>query len=150
MNILGISAGFHDAAATVINRQGEILFAGHSERYSKKKNDADFCVDFVRELENYNPIDTVAYYERPWVKQLRQLYAGQGVEWNKTCLKSVIHQQIGHARWWNIKHYRSYNHHLSHAAAGFQTSPYTRATVVVVDAIACCGYKGKSITSVTP
>jgi predicted NodU family carbamoyl transferase len=44
MNILGISAGFHDAAATVINcseNQGDILFAGHAERYSKKKNDAD-------------------------------------------------------------------------------------------------------------
>jgi predicted NodU family carbamoyl transferase len=31
-NILGISAGFHDAAASVINTKGEILFAGHSER----------------------------------------------------------------------------------------------------------------------
>ena len=43
MNILGVSAGFHDAALAVINPAGEILFAGHSERYSKKKNDAD-CV----------------------------------------------------------------------------------------------------------
>ena len=39
MNILGISAGFHDAAISVINRQGDILFAGHSERYSKLKNE---------------------------------------------------------------------------------------------------------------
>ena len=39
MNILGISAGFHDAAATVLSRQGDIVFAGHSERYSKKKHD---------------------------------------------------------------------------------------------------------------
>jgi predicted NodU family carbamoyl transferase len=36
MNILGISAGFHDAAATMINQSGDILFAGHSERYSKQ------------------------------------------------------------------------------------------------------------------
>jgi len=41
MNILGISAGFHDAAATVINNQGDILYAGHAERYSKIKNDPD-------------------------------------------------------------------------------------------------------------
>ena len=34
-HILGISAGFHDASAAVINTNGEILFAGHSERYSK-------------------------------------------------------------------------------------------------------------------
>ena len=135
MNILGISAGFHDAGATVINRSGDILFAGHSERYSKKKNDANFCSEFIRELENYNPIDTVAYYERPWAKQLRQLYAGQGIEWNKIRLKNVVHQQIGNAKWWDIKHYRNYNHHLSHAAAGFQTSLYDRATVVVIDAI---------------
>ena len=45
MNILGISAGFHDASATVINHQGDILFAGHSERYSKVKNDANIHND---------------------------------------------------------------------------------------------------------
>jgi carbamoyltransferase len=38
--ILGLSAGFHDAAAALIRNDGEIVFAGHSERYSKKKNDA--------------------------------------------------------------------------------------------------------------
>lgn len=135
MNILGISAGFHDAAATVISDSGHILFAGHSERYSKIKNDPGFCRGLVRELEQYNPIDTVAYYERPLIKQLRQLYSGQGIEWNKLSTKKVIHQHIGHARWWDIKHYQSYNHHLSHAAAGFQTSPYQRATVVVIDAV---------------
>jgi carbamoyltransferase len=135
MNILGISAGFHDAAATVINRSGDILFAGHSERYSKLKNDPNIDLGLIRELENYNPVDTVAYYERPWAKQLRQLYAGQGIEWNKIRLKSVVHQQIGHAAWQDVKHYHSYNHHLSHAAGGFQTSPYDRATVVVIDAI---------------
>ena len=135
MNILGISAGFHDAAATVIDHRGDILFAGHSERYSKVKNDAEFCAPLICELEQFNPIDTVAYYERPVMKQLRQWYAGQGIEWNKLSLRGVIHNQIGHACWQDLKHYKSYNHHLSHAAAGFQTSPYDRATVVVVDAI---------------
>jgi carbamoyltransferase len=135
MNILGISAGFHDAAATVINSQGDILFAGHSERYSKKKNDADFCTPLIRELENYNPIDTVAYYERPLYKQARQWYSGQGIEWDKLSLKKVIHGQIGCANWWDVKHYNSYNHHLCHAAAGFQTSTFDRATVVVIDAV---------------
>jgi carbamoyltransferase len=135
MNILGISAGFHDAAATVINDQGEILFAGHSERYSRIKNDPNFCNGLIRELEQYNPIDTVAYYERPVYKQLRQLYAGQGIEWDKLSVKKIIHDQIGHARWQDVKHYKNYNHHLSHAAAGFQTSVFDRATVVVIDAI---------------
>ena len=135
MNILGISAGFHDAAATVLDNDGNILFASHSERYSKQKSDANFCSPLIRELENYNPIGTVAYYERPLVKQLRQLYAGQGFEWNKLSVKKLVHNQIGHAKWWDLQNYKSYNHHLSHAAAGFQTSPFTKATVVVIDAI---------------
>ena len=135
MNILGISAGFHDAAATVLSDDGNILFASHSERYSKQKSDANFCNPLIRELENYNPIGTVAYYERPLVKQLRQLYAGQGFDWTKLSTKKLVHDQIGYAKWQDIKHYRSYNHHLSHAAAGFQTSVFDRATVVVIDAI---------------
>jgi carbamoyltransferase len=135
MNILGISAGFHDAGATVINPQGDILFAGHSERYSKKKNDANFCNELIQDIAEYNPIDTVAYYERPVHKQLRQWYAGQGIEWNKLSVRSIVHNQIGHAHWQDLTRYKNYNHHLSHAAAGFQTSPYDRATVVVLDAI---------------
>ena len=135
MNILGISAGFHDAAATVIDRHGNILFAGHSERYSKIKNDPHFCDGLVNDIKQYDPIDTVAYYERPLLKQLRQWYSGQGFEWNKLSVKSLVHSQIGNDHWQNLKHYKNYNHHLSHAAAGFQTSPYDRATVVVIDAI---------------
>jgi carbamoyltransferase len=135
MNILGISAGFHDAGATVLDHDGNILFAGHSERYSKQKSDANFCNSLVHELQQHNPISTVAYYERPLVKQLRQLYAGQGFEWNKLSTKKLVHDQIGHAKWWDLQHYQSYNHHLSHAAAGFQTSTFNQATVVVIDAV---------------
>ena len=131
-HILGISAGYHDAAATVINNRGDILFAGHAERYSKRKNDADFCQGLVDEIAEYEP-DVVAYYERPWVKQIRQWYAGQGIEWNKLTTKQILRKQLGG----QIEPDRvlSFNHHLSHAAAGFQTSPYEHATVVVIDAI---------------
>ena len=135
MNILGISAGFHDAGATVLDHDGNILFAGHSERYSKQKSDANFCSGLVRELQEHNPITTVAYYERPLAKQLRQLYAGQGFEWSKIRTKSMVLDQIGRSGWEHIRDYKSYNHHLSHAAAGFQTSPFNRATVVVIDAV---------------
>ena len=48
MNILGISAGYHDAAATVINRLGDIVFAGHSERYSKRKNDLNINLGLIK------------------------------------------------------------------------------------------------------
>jgi carbamoyltransferase len=131
---LGISAGFHDAAATVINSAGDILFAGHSERYSKKKNDADLTPGLISELVNYR-IEHVAYYERPWMKQLRNLRAGQGVEWNKLTVMQILKQQIGSEFGAFPGKITSHNHHLSHAAAGFQTSPYDRATVVVIDAI---------------
>jgi carbamoyltransferase len=133
-HILGISAGFHDAAATVINSAGDIVFAGHSERYSKKKNDANLSPGLIAELVNYN-IQHVAYYERPWMKQLRNLRTGQGVEWNKLTVMQILKQQIGSEFGVFPGKITSHNHHLSHAAAGFQTSPYDRATVVVIDAI---------------
>ena len=133
-HILGISAGFHDSAIALIRSDGEILFAGHSERYSRQKNDAEIHPDLLRELRPYR-IDTVALHERPWVKQLRCWRAGQGMDWNNITARQVI---LNQTRPWlpNWPHHiRTYNHHLSHAAAGFQTSPYDRATVVVIDAI---------------
>ena len=133
MKILGISAGFHDAAVSVIDSHGDIAFAGHSERYSKKKNDANLCPDIVRELYGLN-IGTIAYYERPWLKQLRQAYAGQGIEWNKITTGQILQQQL-RPFLINDAKIHSYNHHLCHAAAGFQTSSFERATVVVIDAI---------------
>ena len=133
MNILGISAGFHDAAAAVINSQGDIVFAGHSERYSKKKNDANIHQDLVQDACGSINIDHVAYYETPWKKQLRQWYSGQGLEWNKLTTKQILRQQL--KGFFPSASHSCHSHHLSHAAGGFQTSPYDRATVVVIDAI---------------
>ena len=132
MSILGISAGFHDAAAAVIDLDGNIVFAGHSERYSKQKNDADLCPALVQELYGLD-IDTVAYYERPWVKQLRQLYSGQGIEWGKFTAQQILKKQL--RPFFLPNTIKTYNHHLCHAAAGFQTSSFDRATVVVIDAV---------------
>ena len=133
-HILGLSAGFHDAAATVIDSGGNIVFAGHSERYSKKKNDAELCPELISELINYR-IGHVAYYERPWLKQLRNLRTGQGIEWDKLTVKQILKKQIGREFSAFPGKITTHNHHLSHAAAGFQTSLYNRATVVVIDAI---------------
>jgi len=132
MNILGISAGFHDAAAAVINN-GEIVYAGHAERYSKIKNDPNLHEDMLWEFSRGRHIDHIAYYETPWKKQLRQLYSGQGIEWNKLTTRQVLKQQLG--GFFDNVPVTTHNHHLSHAAAGFQTSPFDRATVVVIDAI---------------
>jgi len=134
MNILGISAGFHDAAATVISSRGDIVFAGHAERYSKKKNDADINLGLIWDACDQNlAVDHVAYYETPWKKQLRQWYSGQGIEWNKLTTKQILKQQL--KGFFPTASHSCHSHHLSHAAGGFQTSPYDRATVVVIDAI---------------
>jgi len=133
MNILGISAGFHDAAVSLVSPGGDIVFAGHAERYSKQKNDADIHPALVAELYGYD-IDTVAYYERPLIKQLRQLYSGQGFEWDKISTRKIVQKQLQPKLLGDAK-IKSYNHHLCHAAAGFQTSTFDRATVVVIDAV---------------
>ena len=130
--ILGISAGFHDAAASVINMQGDILFAAHSERYSKVKNDKDFSLGLIDDILQYEP-NIIAYYEKPWKKQLRRLYSGEGINYNTCRVSQIIKQQLGNSV--KPKNVYNYDHHLSHAAAGFQTSAYDRATVVVIDAI---------------
>ena len=132
MNILGISAGFHDAAATVINSHGDIVYAGHSERYSKVKNDPNIHIDMIAELGQWN-VNHIAYYETPWKKQLRQLYSGQGIEWNKLSAKKILNTQL--QGFFNNVPVSTHGHHLSHAAAGFQTSTFNKATVVVIDAI---------------
>jgi carbamoyltransferase len=132
--ILGLSAGFHDAAATLIRSDGEIVFAGHSERYSKKKNDADIHFSMLNEFCEY-PIDTIAYYERPWLKQARNFVSGQGIDWSNVTVRQVLRNQLGAWLQYPPEHTRTYNHHLCHAAAGFQTSSYERATCVVIDAI---------------
>ena len=133
MNILGISAGFHDAAITLI-KGDDIVFAGHAERYSKIKHDPNLNVEMLRDcIFNYGEPDLIAYYERPWVKKTRQLYAGQYSELTKGwSVRNMIHKV---APWLSSTPIKTYNHHLSHAAAGFQTSPFDDATVVVIDAI---------------
>jgi len=133
MNILGVSAGFHDAAVTVIDPSGAILFASQSERYSRIKNDPDIGPELVSQLYG-REIETIAYYERPWLKQLRQWYSGQGTEWNKFRVRQILQQQLPGMIIADRK-IKNYGHHQSHAAGGFQTSPFERATVVVIDAI---------------
>ena len=138
---LGISAGFHDASVSMINSRGSILFAGHAERYSKRKNDAHLNDDIVSAALAHGSPDEIAYYERPWVKKLQQLYSGQyneAINFGNFTLGQYLREHISdtvHLESLLQCPRRYMSHHLSHAAAGFQTSPYTKATVVVIDAI---------------
>jgi carbamoyltransferase len=132
MNILGISAGFHDAGITLIN-DGEIVFAAHSERYSKKKHDSELNVEILNDcFDRFGTPSRIAYYERPWLKKTRQLYAGQYRDIFEPGIKHKL-EQIWPRE--TIPRIEYHSHHLSHAAAGFQTSPFDDATVVVIDSI---------------
>ena len=138
MNYVGISSGFHDAALSVIDDNGHILFAGHSERYNKEKHTKHLCYDIVEDALSYaNSHDIeIHYYERPWMKFLRQVRSGENPKLGNLYVKEIIGTGLLH----KLQAGRSgkvhtHNHHLSHAAAGFQTSPYNDATVVVIDAI---------------
>jgi len=131
-NILGISCGFHDAGVSVLSDKGEILFASHSERFSKQKHDADLCPSILNYARTYGDIETIAYYENHWIKKFRQWRAKQKIDRNVSLRGVLKHQLIPQLQ---NKELVSYGHHLSHAAAGFQTSSFTTATVVVIDAI---------------
>jgi carbamoyltransferase len=137
MNYLGISSGFHDAAVSLVDNTGNILFAGHSERYSKLKHDKKLCIDLLNDALHYsNDNWEVHYYERPWLKCLRQFRSGESsslLNVFNISAKNVIGRD--YIKYLEVDKVHTHGHHLSHAAAGFQTSPYTDATVVVVDAI---------------
>jgi carbamoyltransferase len=134
MNYIGISAGFHDAAVSVVNNQGDILFASHSERYSKNKHDKYLCLDIIKDAIHYCDDEwEVHYYEKPLMKYLRQLWAGEKPSLSNLSVKDII--GMPYIKELGVSKVHTHNHHLSHAAAGFQTSPYNDATVVVIDAI---------------
>lgn len=132
MNYLGISCGFHDAAISLIDNTGKILFAGHSERYSKYKHDAKLSSGLITDALSYSNNDIeLHYYEKPWLKAIRQLRAGQslGPFFTKNIIGSENYRLLGK------KKVHTHVHHMTHTAAGFQTSPFKDATVVIIDAI---------------
>ena len=133
MDYIGLSCGFHDAAVSVIDSAGNIVFAGHSERYSKHKHDDSLCKSIIVDALQYTNDYQIHYYERPWLKYLRQLVAGQSPALSNLNVKNIIGSSTMQLLGNNKVH--THNHHLSHAAAGFQTSPFDNATVVVIDAI---------------
>lgn len=125
----GISANSHDAALAVFD-DNKLLFASHSERFSGKKNDPDLCENLVNyAASHYGYPKEVVWYEKPWAKTARQFYAGQGFNHRSNNIKNYLSQYGIQApidtQW----------HHESHAAAGFYTSNYKEAAVVVIDAI---------------
>ena len=140
MKILGINALNHDAAITLIDSDhGKILFAAHAERYSGIKNDSNLNKEMFEDMENYivatgrGGIDKVVYFERPWIKKLRQLKAGQYSE--VFSRKNLPQYHLDKVTGGKYKIDEYVDHHLSHASSTYFTSPYTESAVVVIDAI---------------
>lgn len=120
MIILGINETSHDASISLI-KDGEILFAGHAERYSKQKNDWYNNNAIYLDMLNYGTPTHIAYYERPRLKQSRLILRGGGSDWKPNILIDLP-----------VKYF---NHHYSHACAGYYTSKFNDSAIVVLDAI---------------
>jgi len=122
----GISAASHNAALAVFE-DDKLIFASESERFSGIKNDPDLDQRLVDHAQTFGEPNLVCWYERPWLKTLRQLTAGQG--WQNNNVKEYL-------RKFNIRApVKTFGHHQTHAAAGYYTSEFDEACVLVIDAI---------------
>jgi carbamoyltransferase len=154
MNILGISAFYHDSAAAVVSH-GRIVAAAQEERFSRKKHDARFPANAVRyclrELEKQGgTLDGVAFYDKPIRKFERILktyfsVAPAGLTSFMMALplwlreKLWIPMQVEEAlEGCGVKTMPPLffpEHHESHAASAFFPSPFRRAAILTLDGV---------------
>lgn len=138
----GVTAGAHDASLAVFENN-ELKFAAHAERSSGVKNDKHLNQKIVNQALEYGMPSQVHWYETMWLKRVRQLFAGQ----YKTALTRPSPMElmnrvgiatevsgIAEGHLFDAIHY-DHRHHASHAAAGYYTSPFRDAAVLVVDSI---------------
>ena len=150
MNILGISAFYHDSAACLVC-DGEIIAAAQEERFSRKKHDPGFprhAIDYcVREAGLASPaeLDLVAFYEKPFLKFERLLStylscAPRGLSsfWKampvwmkeKIWLKASLREELSYEGPIIFP-----EHHESHAASAFFPSPFESAAILTIDGV---------------
>ncbi len=149
MNILGISAYYHDSAACIV-RDGKIISAVQEERFSRKKHDHRFPELAIKACLKQagiagNQLDYVAFYDKPFIKFERLLetylaYAPIGVRSFVKAMPLWIKQKL-----WIpdlIRKKLRYQgpiifpeHHESHAASAFFPSPFQRAAFLTLDGV---------------
>ncbi|MDJ0581838.1 carbamoyltransferase [Crocosphaera sp.] len=157
MNILGISAYYHDSAAALV-QSGQIIAAAQEERFTRRKHDAKFpknAISYVLEEANISlgKLDYIVFYEKPLITFERLLetyitYAPQGFRsfvsamtaWlqEKLYLKTVLKKEL--AKLANCKTSQLppllfTEHHQSHAASAFFPSPFETAAILCLDAV---------------
>ena len=149
MNILGISAFYHDSAACLV-RDGEIVAAAQEERFTRKKHDYSFPAQAVKYCLKQGGIaagalDYVCFYDKPFIKFERILetyltYAPLGIRsfmmaiplWikQKLWMKEFIKKQLGFEGAILFP-----EHHESHAASAFFASPFQKAAFLTIDGV---------------
>ncbi len=157
MNILGISAYYHDSAAVLL-RDGEIVAAAQEERFTRKKHDAAFpqlamqyCL--AQGGIDLSAVDYVAFYDKPLLKFERLLethlaYTPVGFRsfltsmpvWlkEKLFLKDLLRRelaQLSGCKRTEVPPLLFGEHHESHAASAFYPSPFAKAAVLCMDGV---------------
>ncbi len=174
MNILGISAFYHDSAAAIV-KNGKIIAAAQEERFTRKKHDPSFPVNAARFCLDYaglriDELDAVVFYDKPLLKFERLLetyyaFAPKGLQsftksmpvWlkDKMFLKRLVREELEKVHSYDEKKLKLLfpEHHLSHAASAYYPSPYQEAAILTVDGVgewataSICHGKGNSITN---
>ena len=157
MNILGISAYYHDSAAALVC-DGKIIAAAQEERFSRKKHDARFpqnAISYCLKEANIEllDLDQIVFYDKPLVKFERLLetylsYAPKGFQsflmampiWlkEKLYLKTLLKKELatlGQCKASYIPKLMFTEHHQAHAASAFFPSPFNRAGVMCLDGV---------------
>ena len=157
MKILGISAYYHDSAASLIV-DGKIISAAQEERFTRKKHDSSFprnAIQFCINESNIqlSDLDYIVFYEKPLIKFERLLetyisFAPKGFKsflmampvWlkEKLYLKSVLKKELTNfdgVDKSNLPDLLFSQHHLSHAASAFFPSPFNKAAVLCLDGV---------------
>ena len=154
--ILGISAFYHDSAATLII-DGEIIAAAQEERFTRKKHDNSFpanAINYVLSHSNLkmSDIDKIVFYEKPFLKFERLLetyvaFAPRGFKsfskampiWLKEKLfqKQLLLENLRKLGDKNLTEKKLFfsEHHLSHAASAFFPSPFDEAIILTADGV---------------
>ena len=154
--ILGISAFYHDSAATII-KDGKIIAAAQEERFTRIKHDPSFPKNSIKFVLKYcniklSNIDYIIFFEKPFLKFERLLetyvaFAPKGF-WQFTksmplWLKNKLFQKkqilddlkkINNSFIDENKLFFS-EHHLSHAASAFYPSPFNEAIILTADGV---------------
>ena len=154
--ILGISAFYHDSAATILV-DGKIIAAAQEERFTRKKHDSSYpynAIEFVLDFAKIKlcDVDKIIFFEKPFLKFERLLetyvaFAPRGFKsfcmampiWLKDKLfqkKMLFNELKRHDNNFNdIKKIYFSDHHLSHAASAFFPSPFEEAVVLTADGV---------------